>query len=309
MSSITLSQSIRGYMLAANARRLSRNTLEAYAYTYRRLQQHLGHDPALASIDVDQIRAYLNSLAALSPKSVRNHHTALSALWTWAVREDIAPRHIVRDITPPKPASREIVPYTRQDLKAMLAACDRTAGYARPGKAPCDNARPTALRDRAMITLLVDTGIRASELCDLQIWHCDLKNQRITVMGKGRRERVLPISARTAQVIWRYLATREDAQRKASALFITSNRRKLERNSLRRLLQRTGQRAGVLGVNVHRFRHTFAIAFLRNGGHVFALQRILGHSTMEMVRRYLSIADSDVQHAHRDASPVQNWLL
>lgn len=309
MSSITLSQSIRGYMLAANARRLSANTLKAYAYTYRRFQQHLGHDPALASIHVDQIRAYLNSLHTLSPKSVRNHHTALSALWTWAVAESIAPHHIVRDITPPKPAQREILPYTRQDLKAMLAACDRTAGYARPGKAPCDNARPTALRDRAMITLLVDTGIRASELCDLLIWHCDLKNQRITVMGKGRRERVLPISARTGQVIWRYLASRDDAQRKGGALFITSNRGKLDRNSLRRLLERAGQRAGVHGVNVHRFRHTFAIAFLRNGGHVFALQRMLGHSTMEMVRRYLSIAETDIQNAHRDASPVQNWLL
>jgi site-specific recombinase XerD len=83
----------------------------------------------------------------------------------------------------------------------------------------------------------------------------------------------------------------------------------MSRHTLRRLINRLGERAAVPGANVHRFRHTFGISFLRNGGQIFALQRILGHASLEMVRRYLAIAQADVERAHQDASPVSNWRL
>ena len=307
--SISLSKALEGYMIAANARRLSVNTLTGYDQTFRAFLLFLDEDPAMNSIDAGLVRGFWNTFLDLTKTQTFVFISTFNTLWTWAVREGVAERHVVRDVIPPAIPRREVVPYTRADILAMLAACDRTRGYGRPGKVRCDNRRPTALRDRAIITLLVDTGLRATELCELRIYQTDLKNQRITVMGKGRKERTLPISPRTAQVIWRYLATREDGNRKAGPLFTTLKGLPLERKGLRQLLRRIGDRAGVEGVNVHRFRHTFAIEFLRNQPNVFALQRMLGHSTLEMVRRYLAIAESDVENAHRDASPVANWLL
>jgi integrase/recombinase XerD len=309
MERMTLSQAIEGYLLAARARRLSEDTIASYCYGFRAFQRHLGSDRELASLSATDIRAFLASLSHLSPKSVRIHYHALAALWTWAVAEGLVPRHVPREVGAPRCTDRQIVPYSREELQAMLRSCDRTRGYSRPGRRACDNSRPTALRDRAILLLLVDTGVRASELCGLHIHEADLRNHRLIVTGKGQRERMVPISPRTEQAIWRYLKTREDADYRAGWLLVTSQGQPLTRDVLRRLLTRIGQRAGLAGVNVHRFRHTCAIQALRNGMNVFALQRLLGHSSLEMVRRYLAIAETDVATAHREASPVTNWLL
>lgn len=83
----------------------------------------------------------------------------------------------------------------------------------------------------------------------------------------------------------------------------------METNSIRCLLRRLGERASVKDVHSHRFRHTFAIEFMRNGGDVFSLQRLLGHSSLEMVRRYLTLADTDAKFSHEKASPADRWHL
>lgn len=306
---LSLAQAVEGYLIAAQARRLSRYTLRDYTTTFRRFMAFIDGDRPLISITADDVRRFMNSLDGLSDKTVLNYHTGLSALWTWALNEDLVEAHILRHVERPRPEQRAITPYTKADVEHLLRACDHTARYTRPGKRACRNQRPTATRDRAIVTLLVDTGIRASELCALRIHQCDLRNRRVTVHGKGKKERTLPISARTAQVVWKYLNTREDRAILSHSLFTTNRDVAFDRHVLKRLIARLGKRAGVSGANVHRFRHTFAINFLRNGGNAFALQRMLGHETLEMVNRYLEIAQADLEVAHRDASPVANWNL
>lgn len=306
---VTLTQAIAGYEIAAHARRLSEETLTHYAHTHRALLAFLQGDPPLASIDPATIRAFLASFPSLSAKSVRNHHTGLAALWTWALHEGLVQHHVIHDVTAPAYPHREIIPYSQDDIRAMLRACERSRPYTRPGKRACDNARPSALRDRAIILLLLDTGMRASELCDLRMLTCDLKNARVTVTGKGRRERTVPLSPRTCQALWRYLAGRDDRDSPLTPLFVSHASLPFTRDVLHKLILRIGLRAGLQGVNLHRFRHTCAIQCLRGGMSVFALQRLLGHSTLDMVRRYLALADADVERAHRDASPVTSWCL
>lgn len=316
-----LSQAIEGFLLEKSAQRLSPHTISDYINSFRKLQSFLG-DPEFADITADQIRAFLADLEKprapagiaprlakpLSKKQILNIHTGLSALWTWAVKEGITSLHILREIPRPRPEKPAIVPFSREDVKALLDACDRSRPYKRPGKRESDHAVPTALRNRAIVLLLVDTGIRASELCNLKISDVDLKNRRVVVFGKGSKERSLPISATTAKAIWKYLASR-DSDSVHAPLFTTTRGRNLTRHALLDLLDRLGQRAGVPHVHPHRFRHTFAIHFLRNGGNAYELQMALGHTTLEMVKTYLTLAQTDLEAAHRRASPVENWRL
>ena len=135
-----------------------------------------------------------------------------------------------------------------------------------------------------------------------------MNNKRILTFGKGEKQRILQISGQTTQAIWRYLVKRPKLS-DASPVFVGKRNLPLQRSGLLQMTKRVGRRAGVRNVHPHRFRHTFAINFLRNGGNIYALQEQLGHSTLDMVKRYLKLSERDCESAHRIASPVANWNL
>lgn len=301
-----LSTVLEGYLLAAHARRLAPGTIADYSVTFKRLRTFLG-DPEFDQITVENIRAFLAAQTTISRKTLLNYHVGLSALWTWARGEGLVAENIVRRLPQPKPTLTEIVPFSRDEIRAMLKAVELARPYLMPGKGLVQAHPPAAARNRAIILLLLDTGLRAAELAGLHVDEVDLKTQRITVTGKGSKRRVLPISAETAKALWRYQAGRPVSPE--PALFLNVRGDAMSRATLLHVVADIGRRAGVVNVHPHRFRHTFAIMFLRNGGNVFVLQALLGHSTLEMVRRYLYIVETDLDAGHRQASPVANWRL
>jgi site-specific recombinase XerD len=308
MITLSLSQAIQGYLLDAGARRLSPNTIKFYQHIFNRLARFLG-DPAIGAIAKADLQRFMASLAHLSKKTALGHHAGLSALWRWALSEGLVERNWVRDIQAPVPETRVIIPFTEAEVKALLAAVDKSAPYARPGQRECRHSNPSAQRNRVIIYLLLDTGIRASELCGLRVRNIDLKARHVTVMGKGSKERTIYFSEATGKLLWRYVAQRGAETVDAWLFPAWRAATPLDARDLYHILHRIGQRAGVADVYPHRFRHTFAIQYLRNHGDVYTLQAVLGHTTLDMVRRYLAIAQTDIQAAHRLASPVANWRL
>ena len=175
--------------------------------------------------------------------------------------------------------------------------------------------RPTARRDRALILFLLDTGLRASELCALSVGDVDLKTGQVDVKhgqnggAKGGKGRVVYLGKTARRSLWRYLASRADGADQDAPLFVGKLHRRMNKGVLRQLVARLGEKAGVAHAHPHRFRHTFALTYLRSGGDVFTLQSLLGHRTLEMVQHYARIAQIDIEQAHRRASPVDNWQL
>lgn len=169
--------------------------------------------------------------------------------------------------------------------------------------------RPTAKRDRAIILCLLDTGLRASELCDLQMRDYEPDSGQLYIRhGKGDKRRVVYLGQRARLCLWRYLADRNNT-RPADPLFASRTNTRLDRNNLRHMLNTVAAQAKVNDVHPHRFRHTFAITFLRNGGNTFALQKLLGHEELTTVLKYVRLAETDIKAAQAAASVVDNWRL
>ena len=304
------SEALEGFWLAKK-RGYSTHTVADYSLTFRRFRLFVG-DADVAGLVADDIRRFLDAMQnryELGNKTLCNYWVALSAFWTWAEVE-LGIDHIIRNrVARPQFQRRRIAPYRQEEVEAMLAATGKATAWRTSTGRMTRSKRPTADRDRAIIVTLVDTGLRASELCALHLEDYDQERGSLYVeRGKGDKERLVYVGDSAKRALWRYLLSRRDAGAK-EPLFVSGSGRALDRNNLRQTLQRIGERAGVRGVTVHRFRHTYAITFLRNGGNPLVLQELLGHEKLETVRVYVALAAIDLENAQRASSPADGWDL
>jgi integrase/recombinase XerD len=259
-------------------------------------------------------RLYGNNDKPLSPKTIRNHWISLSAFFSWACMEFEIPNPM-KKVPAPKYKDPPVTPFTKDEVWEMLKACDFCEEAKTDRRRRFTMRRSTAKRDRALILVLLDTGLRATELCSLRVDDVDLKTGRVDVKhgayggAKGGKGRVVFLGKVARGTLWRYLAEREDGEDPEAPLFVSIQNRPLNKDALRLVIKALGEKAGVKKCYPHLFRHTFAIQYLRAGGDVFTLQMLLGHSTLDMVRRYARLAEVDLERAHRKASPADSWRL
>lgn len=312
---MNLSTALEGFFITRTAEGYATGTLTSYRWSLTLLSKWL-NNPELENIshqDLLNFFAYLHTdyHTRLSGSSIENIWKAIRSFYNWAAPELNLTRPD-NNLPRPRYTSPQVQPFTQEEIAALLKACDRTAPANTERRSHFTMKRPTAKRDRAMILLLLDTGLRVSEVARLTIADINLESGEINVkpFGSGRKTkgRLVYIGKTTRSALWKYLATRDSHP--SAPLFLTEqNDGPLNRDSIRLLINRLAINAGVQHAHPHKFRHTFAIMFLRNGGDVFTLQRLLGHSTLEMVRHYLALADSDSQAAHQRASPADRWKL
>jgi integrase/recombinase XerD len=150
--------------------------------------------------------------------------------------------------------------------------------------------------------LLLDTGLRIEEALSLQHEDMDLDNCLIRVHGKGQKQRQVPFSMELRRILWKYIHA--VAQHPQAFLFSTRVGGKLSQRNMLRYFKLLGQKLHIDGVrfSFHTLRHTMAVNYIRNGGDVFRLQRILGHATLEMTRRYVNLQTADLREVHNKLS-------
>jgi site-specific recombinase XerD len=235
-----------------------------------------------------------------SHTTIHHYFVVLANFFNWVVREGFVPESPMAKIRVARPKTRVVKPYTQEEISRMIAVCDRDYE---------GNARFLGSRNKAIILVLLDSGVRLSELIGMTVEDVSPSNGNIRVMGKGGKERVVRIGKVTQKALWRYLMHRPDNG--VDQLWLSEEKRPLSCGGVQCLIKRLKERAGINGSgSVHRFRHTFALNFLRVDKNVFNLQYLLGHSELEMVRYYTAtLGMKDALKAHERAGPMDNMRL
>jgi site-specific recombinase XerD len=308
---------IRGYQLCARSEGRSENTVELTTRAVGYLRNFLMRNELPTNvrlIGVNEIRGFILHLKETqrfeSHPLIKSHdrkltgHTincylrSISAFWSWLFKEGFIDSNPFTRVKIPKAPTKVITPFTEEQIQSLLQAIDTSS--------------VASFRNYAIILMLLDTGMRLGELIGLKQNDVDLRNRTLKVFGKGAKERRLPIGKRLLAALWKYQLYRpQPATGLIDNFFLTRDGRPLSKNRVETIIKNLGRKACLQGVRCspHTFRHTFCIQFLRNGANLFTLQQMTGHSSLEVLRGYVALAESDLKLAHQKFSPVDNLNL
>ena len=296
----SLGHAYEAFRLRCQAQNLSPLTCNWYDITVRCWNRFLEvHDVTKAKeVTPTVIRAYLEDMRnrKLASGYMCRTYGALRCFFAFLTRERLIPQNPFQLVEKPRMEKKLIQPLSMDQVRALLAGINQ-------------KLFPSHTVWTVMV-LILDTGLRISEVIGLRIDHIDFQSGVLRVMGKGGKERQVPFGSTSKQALWNYTARRGDVPDQG-LFFVNRYGGKLCRIWVQKAMRCLGRKASIEGVRVspHTLRHTFAINYVKNGGDAFSLQRILGHSSLDMVKIYVSLADQDVATMYRKFSPMDRLGL
>lgn len=296
-SGIDFKDACAQFKLRCSSRNLSPGTQAWYRQILSGLERFLSGQyeiSAMEELTPGHLRSYLSEQTrrGISSETIHRTYGGLRCFFKFLTREGLMHRNPMELVERPRRERQLIRPMSPEQMRALLDQADTRSFM--------------GLRNRAMMLLMLDSGLRLSEVLGLRLSQLDLEAGELIVLGKGRKERRVPVAGFMQRTLRDYLRKRVQTRGASDLVFVSRSGRRLTSRHLQLVVKRYGLQAGLTGVRVspHTLRHTFATQYIRNGGDPFSLQAILGHSTLEMVRNYVNLASRDVADQHRKFSPL-----
>jgi site-specific recombinase XerD len=288
-SSIGLASLFESYALFNRSEGRSPATITWYQdklRQYLRWLEEKGYPTCLGGFDVDRVREFViheqerdrrfernpftpEREQKLSGHTIRGYVRTLKAFSTWLFEDGYIETNLLQRYKLPK--ARLVQPQwlSQEEIERLLKIFDRKTTL--------------GVRDYAIIVTLLDTGLRCAELCNLTLDNADLDTGQLNVVGKGNKERTVPVGVRAVRALRRYRDHFRPPIEKPE-LLLTVDGHGLTVQSVQQMMRRAKMAASIPRLHVHLLRHTFAIHYLMAGGDAFSLQRILGHSSLDVTK-------------------------
>jgi len=310
-ASPTIAKLISHFEMSNSADGKSESTISWYNYILKLFLRYLKENRYSHSIEefnIENVREYTLYLRSrnkfgkyantqvqhtgLSPQTIRGHIRGLKALSSWLYREKYTDENRLLNLKIPKAPVKLIEPLTDSEINQITSSINQDS--------------PTGFRNNVIFVTALDNGLRASEITNINLGQLDLEKGFVKVMGKGSKERIVPIGDYVKMTLWTYInkVRPEPTVTGCDNLFLSTTGEPITANTIKLVFSRLAKNSGVKRLHAHLCRHTFAINYLMNGGDIFSLREILGHTTLDMVNHYLHFTRSQLTAQHHKFSPM-----
>lgn len=290
---MTVREAVEEFLIDQTVRGNTMKTVQSYHNTLMYFLRFAGEDLTLEELTLSLSRQYYLTLTyrMLSSTSIQSYIRQLRAFLHWLYLEDLITEDICHRFRLPK-AKRPIVDVLTDEEIRRMFACFSSDSF-------------LDIRNRAVLALFLDSGIRLSELVTLR-YHClHIQERYCIVDGKGQKQRAVPFGISARNYLAHYAALIPHSSR---YFFLKENGDPISIATLKDLFRHLKIHAAIDRLHAHLLRHTFATRYLENGGNIYALQSILGHTSLEMVKRYLHLATGRIRQEFVDFSPLDRYL-
>lgn len=290
-----LQQALDTFLIDQQIRGNSSKTILYYTQSIGQYISFVGGSTRLLDVDLQGLREYYFYLSQrdLSSVTIQTYIRALRAFLRWCYDEEFISVNWAEKFKLPKAKKMVIDVLTDDEVYRLLDSF---------------NLRYLIhLRDYCICSLMLDSGLRLNEVVTLSIERLHISEGYCIVDGKGNKQRVVPLGLHTRKMLMRYLA-RRPACALSARLFLMSSLEPITNNTLQLVFKRLKERSSIPRLHAHLLRHTFATRYLENGGDIYALQQILGHTSLEMVKRYVHTTTRKLVPIYTAHSPMDSYI-
>jgi len=264
---------------------LSKEALEAYII-HRKTAKRWPNNPHIKE----------EKKGGLSPYSIQGDVRAIKAFWSWLLYQGYIESNALAKFPLPKVPKTIIKTLTIEQIRLLLKTIDKNS--------------PVGARNYCILMLLIDTGMRISEVTGIQITDLNLSKCLVKIIGKGQKERVIPFSHFTSKELINCIKHyRPDLCKLESPyLFPVRHGHHVRVNAIQQAIKRLAKKAKLDDIKCypHIFRHTFATMFLAKGGNAVVLKEIMGHESVQTTQKYIHLQPEDLQKQHWKYTPVED---